>query len=129
MHPVSSAAVLQARAAAEPVRAALGFLQPTELRPYHYLHHPPGGLPWRNFAWERRLCDLRDARRLQPGPSIEVEGFELVRGCSPPPDCRDAVALLLDYYPACEGLLRRAWAHAAPSSSNIGCGSVGRRAV
>ena len=107
MNPVPPAAVLQTRAAAGPVRAALGFLRPTDLRLYHHLYRPPGGLPRHNFASEQRLCDIRDARRLQPGPSIEVEGFELVRGCSPPPDCRDAVALLLDYYPACEGLLRR----------------------
>src|SRR5512147_1509717 len=61
------------------VEATLNYLAQMPERPAYYLYEPPAGMPWRNTRGDRRRVAVRDARALTPPPSLDREGFTLVR--------------------------------------------------
>jgi len=61
------------------VDTTLSYLAQIDDRPYYYLCEPPAGAPWRNTQGDRRPVAIHDARALDPVPSLDREGFELVR--------------------------------------------------
>jgi hypothetical protein len=61
------------------VETTLSYLAAMPERPAYYLYEPPAGVPWRNTKGDRRRVTVRDARQLAPAPSLDREGFMLVR--------------------------------------------------
>jgi hypothetical protein len=89
------------------VEATLNYLAPMDERPYYYTYPPPAGEAGRNTHGDRRRVTVRDARELAH-PSLDVEGFALVRLESSLADAYDARAVVRDYYPEVEAVVRRA---------------------
>src|SRR5437870_5955260 len=61
------------------VEATISYLAAMPERPFFFLYDPPPGTPWRNTRGDRRPMPIRDARQLDPPPSLDREGFTLVR--------------------------------------------------
>src|SRR5262249_56927674 len=61
------------------MEATVNYLAATAERPYFFQYEPPPETPWRNTKGDRRTATIRDARRLDPPPSLDREGFALVR--------------------------------------------------
>jgi hypothetical protein len=76
-------------------------------RPYYYTYPPPAGVPGRNTHGDRRRVVVRDARKLAH-PSLDVEGFALVRLESALADAYDPDAVVSTYYPEVEAAVRGA---------------------
>ena len=87
------------------VDTTLSYLAETGERPFYYLYEPPGGAPWRNTKGDRRPVGIHDARALEPAPTLDREGFELVRFESAT-DSFEAGAIPA-YYRDVEGLVKR----------------------
>jgi hypothetical protein len=87
------------------VEATLKYLAPMAERPYFYTYPPPEGVPGRNNRGDRRRVEVHDARELAH-PSLDVEGFTLVKLASALADAYDAKAVVRDYYPEVEALVR-----------------------
>src|SRR5207247_8738405 len=64
------------------VEATISYLAAMPERPFFFLYDPPPGTPWRNTRGDRRPMPIRDARQLDPPPSLEREGFTLARHVS-----------------------------------------------
>jgi hypothetical protein len=88
------------------VEATLNYLAPMAERPYYYTYPPPAGVPGRNTHGDRRRVAVHDARALAH-PSLDVEGFALVKFVSSLADAYDAKAVERDYYPEVEALIRQ----------------------
>ena len=87
--------------------APLQFLRPMRERPFSYQYDPPEGTPARNGTYDAHLVQIRNARPLVPGLSLDLEGFTLVRA----PDFSDyddEEALRSDYFPAVERVIAEA---------------------
>jgi hypothetical protein len=89
------------------VEATLNYLAPMTERPYYYLYPPPAGEPGRNTRGDRRRVAVHDARALAQ-PSLDVEGFALVKFASALADAYDPDAVRRVYHPEVEALVRRA---------------------
>ena len=61
------------------VEATINYLAAMPERPFFFLYDPPAGAPWRNTKGDRHAMAIRDARRLDPPPSLDQEGFTLAR--------------------------------------------------
>src|SRR5580765_2698154 len=87
------------------MEATLNYVAAMAERPFFFQYEPPPGTPWRNTKGDRRTMTIGDARRLDPPPSLDREGFALVRH-------RTAVADLwaeqAPYYREVEALVRAA---------------------
>jgi hypothetical protein len=90
------------------VEATLNYLAEMSERPGYYLYEPPPGTPWRNTKGDRRRLPIHDARDLAPAPSLDVEGFALVRLATRVDDLHDASAVRDRYYREVEHLVRDA---------------------
>jgi hypothetical protein len=88
------------------VETTLNYLAPMEDRPYYYTYPPPAGVPGRNTHGDRRRVLVRDARELAD-PSLDVEGFALVRFESSLADAYDPEAVVRTYYSEVEAVVRR----------------------
>jgi hypothetical protein len=88
------------------VEATLSYLAPMPERPYFFQYEPPAGTPWRNTRGDGRTMTIRDARRLDPPPSLDREGFALVRHATAVEDLWDERAVRAVYYPEIEALVR-----------------------
>ena len=84
------------------IEAQLNYLAPTGVRPYYFLYPPPEGESWRNTKGDRRVVAIEDARALDPAPSLDREGFALVRHETGVGDLYDPEAVRRDYYPEVE---------------------------
>src|SRR4051812_13769527 len=80
------------------VVAELGYLMPTEARPYQYAYEPPDGTPWQNCEYETRAMHVTDARFVSASPSVHIEGFELWDAPSAVTDFADDKAIVKTYY-------------------------------
>ena len=87
------------------VETTLNYLAPMAERPYYYTYPPPPGVPGRNTHGDRRRVVVHDARELAH-PSLDVEGFVLVKFASALADAYDAKAVVRDYYPEVEATVR-----------------------
>jgi hypothetical protein len=88
------------------VETTLNYLAPMDERPYYYTYPPPAGVPGRNTHGDRRRVVVRDARELAQ-PSLDVEGFALVRLESALADAYDPEEIARVYYPEVEAVIRR----------------------
>jgi len=93
---------------AEPVQAMLRYLGDMAERPYFLAYEPPAGVPTRNTRGNRQTVPIGDARTLTPPPSLDAEGFVLVRHRTAARDLCDEAAIRAVYYPEMERLVRAA---------------------
>ena len=61
------------------LKSTLNYLAETSERPFYYLYEPPPGVSRRNTKGDRHVMSIEDARDLVPQPSLDREGFTLVR--------------------------------------------------
>jgi hypothetical protein len=87
------------------VDTTLSYLAETGERPFYYLYEPPAGAPWRNTMGDRRPVAIHDARALEPVPTLDREGFELVRFESATESFERAA--IPAYYREVEGMVQR----------------------
>jgi hypothetical protein len=87
------------------LETTLSYLADMPERPAYYLYEPPAGIPWRNTKGDRRRVAVHDARQLTPAPSLDREGFMLVRLLSAASDLHDAGAVRDVYYREVERLV------------------------
>jgi hypothetical protein len=88
------------------VEAVINYLAPMVERPSFFQYEPPPGTPWRNTKGDRRTMPIHDARRLDPPPSLDREGFALVRHATVARDLWDEHAVTTVYYRELEALVR-----------------------
>ena len=74
-------------------------------RPFFYTFEPPEGQPWRNSRGDKRALPVHDAREVDPEPSLDREGFALVRHRSAAGDLFDPEVVRSAYYPEMEKLV------------------------
>ncbi|PRC94405.1 CmcJ/NvfI family oxidoreductase [Solimicrobium silvestre] len=91
--------VVAAATAITSVDAVLGYMQPTEARPYNYAYEPPAGIAWENYAHDNREVRILDARHATAQSSIHHEGFELLDASSELRDFYDRDTIIRRYYP------------------------------
>jgi hypothetical protein len=87
------------------VDTTLSYLAETGERPFYYLYEPPAGAPWRNTKGDRRAVAIYDGRALEPAPTLDREGFELVRFGGATESFEQATVPA--YYREVEGLVKR----------------------
>ena len=89
------------------VESTLNYLAPMRERPRYYLYPPPEGQSWRNTRGDRRKVAIEDARDLAAAPTIDREGFALVRHETGTSNLFDPDAVRAQYYPELEALVAR----------------------
>ena len=89
------------------VETTLNYLAPMEERPHYYLYEPPPGTPWRNTKGDRQTVVIRDARTLDPKPTLDREGFALVEHATAAADLYREDAVRDVYYPEVERLVQQ----------------------
>jgi hypothetical protein len=89
------------------VEATINYLAAMPERPYFFVQEPPPGTPSRNTKGDRRPCRIDDARRLDPAPSLDREGFTLARHATAVGDLYDRRAVEATYYREVEALVAR----------------------
>ena len=89
------------------VEATLNYLAAMPERPFFLAYAAPEGVPTRNTKGDRRTVAIRDARDLAEMPSLDREGFALVRHDAAPRDPWDPRAVREQYYPEMEALVAR----------------------
>jgi hypothetical protein len=87
------------------VEATINYLAAMPERPFFFLYDPPAGTPWRNTMGDRRTMPIHDARHLDPPPSLDREGFALVRHATAVEDLYDEQAVKAVYYRELEALV------------------------
>jgi hypothetical protein len=85
--------------------APLQFLRPMRERPYSYQYDPPEGTAARNGTYDPHLVQIRNARPLVDGLSLDLEGFTLVRVHGDFSDDHDEAAIRSVYFPEVERLI------------------------
>ena len=88
------------------VEATISYLAAMPERPFFFLYDPPPGTPWRNTRGDRRPMPIRDGRQLDPPPSLDREGFTLVRHVTAVEDLYDEEAVKRVYYRELETLVK-----------------------
>jgi hypothetical protein len=89
------------------VEGTINYLAGISDRPYFFLYDPPPGTPWRNTKGDRHTMAIRDARRLDPPPSLDREGFTLARHVTAVEDLYDETPVKEVYYRELEGLVKQ----------------------
>ena len=89
------------------VEATLNYLADMPERPFFYLYGAPADQPARNTKGDRRTVAIHDARDLAAPPSLDREGFMLVRHETSVEDLWDPRAIRERYYREMEELVRR----------------------
>ena len=90
------------------VQATLNYLAKMDERPEYWLVEPPEGTPWRNTKGDRQLVEVQDARRLDPSPTLDREGFDLVTLETLTRDPYDSEEVRRVYYPEVEAVVKEA---------------------
>jgi hypothetical protein len=115
------------------IESTISYLAAMPERPFFYLHEPPAGAPWRNTKGDRRAVTIQDARRLDPLPSLDREGFTLARHVTAVEDLYDEDAVKRVYYQEVEALVKAvtgasrvvAFDHNLRSAAKTGRGEAG----
>jgi len=87
-------------------RGALTFIVPQDDKPAFHSAALTGGDPKVLFETEERTVDIADMRQLSQAPSIDREGFELIKHKTSVSDLYDDDAVTGPYYKEVEELLR-----------------------
>ena len=90
------------------VEATLSYLARMSERPEYWLVEPPAGTRWRNTKGDRRAVDVHDARQLDPPPTLDREGFDLVHLETRAGNLYDPDEVREIYYAEVEDLVKRA---------------------
>jgi len=90
------------------VETTLNYLAGMPERPAYFLYPAPDGRPWRNTKGDRRTVPIHDARELAPSPSLDREGFALVRHRTEVEDLFDDAGVREVYFPEVERLVKEA---------------------
>lgn len=85
--------------------ASLQFLRPMAERPYSYQYEPPAGIPARNGVYDAHRVEVRNARPLAPGLSLDLEGFTLIRVAGDFARFDDEAAIRSTYFAEVERLI------------------------
>ena len=111
------------------VETTLNYLAAMSERPYFYTYVPPDGTPWRNTKGDRRAVSIHDARELASPPSLETEGFSLVRHVTAVEHLHDRTAIRDAYYPEMEQLVAAVTgaARVVAFDHNLRCSQTGAR--
>src|SRR5262245_27253054 len=88
------------------VEATINYLAAMPERPFFFLYDPPTGTPWRNTTGDRRTIPIHDARHLDPPPTLDREGFALVRHATAVDNLYDEKAVKGVYYRELEALVK-----------------------
>jgi len=88
------------------VETTISYLATMPERPFFYLYDPPAGEPRRNTRGDRRTVVIRDARRLDPPPSLDEAGFMLARHETAVEDLYDEQAVQPAYYREIQTLVK-----------------------
>src|ERR1700728_1661251 len=96
------------RAELRTVVAPLSFLETVVEKPYSYNYDPPPGVPARNGQLIEHKVNVRDARPVNDGLSLDREGFVLLRHQTAATDFYDETIITSVYYPECERLMKEA---------------------
>jgi hypothetical protein len=88
-----------------PVEAVLNYLAPMREKPRRLAYEPPPGVPRTNFGYDARAVSIHDLRASTEAPSLDRQGFELVRHGSVVRDFHDGDHLRGVYYPEAERLI------------------------
>ncbi len=86
---------------------ALTFIRPQSAKPFIHSSAYTGDKPKFHFDAEIRRVPIHDMRALDEAPSVEREGFELVRHKTRVADLYDDAAVAGDYFAETEALLKR----------------------
>lgn len=89
------------------VEAELNYLKPGQGRPVNYVTTPPPGVPQRTGEIEARQVRIRNARQLDVTPSLDVQGFQLVRHTTAVTDFKNEELVRSTYYAEVSEVLRR----------------------
>jgi hypothetical protein len=92
----------------EHVDATLNYLDPSSERPVIYLYPPPEGVPPRTGRYVKHTMPIYNARALAAEPSLNQQGFALVRHRSTVSDFYDPDEVVRVYYPEVERVIREA---------------------
>jgi hypothetical protein len=87
------------------VPTSLNYLGEVNVPLFTYAYDPPPGHPKSNVTMAPRPVVVHDARGLNPGPTVDREGFALVRQRSRLENFYDEDQVRAVYYPECEHLL------------------------
>lgn len=111
------------------VEATINYLAAMPDRPFFVLYDPPPGTPWRNSKGDRRTMAIRDARRLDPPPSLDREGFTLARHVTAVEYLYDENAVKAVYYREVEAVVREVTSasRVVAFDHNLRCGTKGER--
>lgn len=90
------------------VEATLNYLASMSEKPFNYTYQPSAGTPIRNTRPDKHTVPIHDARDSEPPPSLDREGFALVRHETKVADPFDAEAVRNVYYPEMERLVQEA---------------------
>ncbi|GGC49373.1 CmcJ/NvfI family oxidoreductase [Chelatococcus reniformis] len=93
---------------ARSVTAELNFIQPTGEKPRNYTFQPPGGDPGPNYGNEAHAVEIRDLRGRETDPTLDREGFAVVRHASVEREFTEDSVTHGPYYGESEALLRAA---------------------
>jgi len=88
------------------VESTINYLAAMPERPFFYLYDPPAGEPGRNTKGDRHTVAIRDARQLDPPPSLDEEGFTLARYVTAVEDLYDENTVKRVYYREVEALVK-----------------------
>jgi hypothetical protein len=88
------------------VESTINYLATMPERPFFYLYDPPAGEPRRNTKGDRRTVAIRDARRIDPPPSLDEAGFMLARHVTAVEDLYDEERVKRIYYREMEALVK-----------------------
>jgi hypothetical protein len=87
------------------VESTLNYLAAMPQRPVYYTYAPPPGERARNTRGDRRRMPIRNARALDPLPTLDREGFCLVHHQTAVEDLYDPDAVRERYFPEIERLV------------------------
>jgi len=102
--PACHASYARWHAQPEWVEAVVGYVVPSDQRPFNYMYQPPPGIPWQNSAFEQVPVEIADARPRGAGLSVDREGFELWDALSRLTDFADSAVVERIYYAEMAGL-------------------------
>ena len=89
------------------IETVVRYVAPGSERPFFYQYDPPSGTPNRNTKGNRQTVALLDGRTLEPQPTLDREGFTLVRHSTALESLYDDAAVKSVYYPEMEALVAR----------------------
>ena len=90
------------------VEATVSYITPTKGKPFAYEYNPPPGTPRRSASYRDHLVRIRNARCLNPAPSLDEHGFTLRQHSTRVMDFYDEAEVKRVYYAELEQLVKDA---------------------